>query len=185
MVNPQVGIAIGSHQFARDSFSLSLLEHYENEKNNYIFNSKIKELYYGYARNMIVRKSLFDEIGLFVERIRGSDVIFVHRCIDRYSCARVRYFPQVQVRHLEIENPSQYFHKAFIYGSSSQRYRQIVHARPLTMWERLHIFHRTVRGRRYSAIKSVTLLGLLAIGLVYWALGNISAAWNGRRKTLP
>src|SRR5262245_52136328 len=145
MGDPQVGIAIGSYQLASDSFFLSLLEDYENEKNNYIFNSEIKELYYGYARNMIVRRSLFSELGLFVERNRGSDVIFVQKCIDRYSCAAVRYFPQVQVRHLEIETPSQYFHKVFIYGSSSQRYAQIVGTRPLTIRERFLVFRRTVR----------------------------------------
>ena len=182
MTDPRVGLVIGSHQLGRDSFFLSLLEDYENGKNTYIFNSEIKELYYGYTRNMVVRRSLFDEVGPFVERSRGSDVIFVHRCIDKYSCALVRYLPQVRVRHLEIEHPSQYFRKVFVYGTSSRRYRQVVHARPLTMRERLLVFRRTVQGRRYPWVKSLFLFGLLAIGQVYWTLGGISAAWDFRPK---
>jgi glycosyltransferase involved in cell wall biosynthesis len=182
MVDSRIGIAIGSHQLARESVFLSMLEDYEDEKNNYIFSSEIKELYYGYTRNMVVRKSLFDEVGSFVERARGADVIFVHQCIDRYSCAVVRYSPQVRVRHLEIENPSKYFRKVFIYGSSSQHYRRIVYARPLTTWERFLIFRRTVRSQRYSWVKSVFLLGLLAVGLVYWAVGSISATWHFEQK---
>lgn len=181
MADSQVGIVIGSHQLARDSFLLSLLEDYEREKNNYIFNSEIKELYYGYARNMAIRKNLFGEIGPFVERARGSDVIFVHRCIDRYSCAAVRYSPQIQVRHLEIETPGKYFRKVFIYGSSSQRYGQLVGARPLTMRERFLVFRQTVQSQRYPWIKSASLFGLLAVGLVYWVLGSISAAWSFRK----
>lgn len=182
MVGSHIGIVIGSYQSARESFFLSMLEDYENEKNDYIFNSEIKELYYGYARNMAVRKSLFAEIGPFVERARGSDVIFIRRCVDRYSCAMVRYSPQVRVRHMEVENPSRYFRKVFIYGSSSQKYRQIVYARPLTAWERFLVFRRTIQSQRYSWIKSVSLLGLLAIGFVYWAVGNISATWNFGQK---
>src|SRR5262249_23591812 len=149
LVDPSVGIVIGSHQLAKDSFLLSLLEDYEGEKNDYIFSSEIKELYYGYARNMIIRKSLFDEVGPFVERARGSDVIFVHRCVDRYSCAAVRYAPQVRVRHLEIENAREYFHKVFIYGRSSQHYRKIVPATPLTTRDRFLIFRRTVQSHSY------------------------------------
>lgn len=178
MTDSRVGIVVGGYQSARNSFSLSMLEDYENEKNNYIFNSEIKELYYGYTRNMAVRKSLFAEMGPFAERARGSDVIFIRRCVDRDSCAVVRYAPQVRVRHLEVENPRRYFQKVFIYGNSSRQYRQIVPARPLTAWERFLVFRRTVRSQRYSRIKSLFLFVLLAIGFIYWAMGSLVATWN-------
>ena len=159
-----------------------MLTRYEDEKNKYIFSREIKELYYGYTRNMAVRRRLFDEIGPFVERARGSDVIFVHKCIEVYSRNIVCYSPKIRVRHMEIDGLSKYFRKVFVYGSSSQKYRNIVCARPLTNWERLEIFRRTVQSQRCSWVKSFFLLGLLAIGLVYWNLGNISANWNLRQK---
>jgi glycosyltransferase involved in cell wall biosynthesis len=95
MVHPDVGIVIGSHRFARDSFFLSMLADYQNEKNNYVLNSEIKELCYGHTNNMAVRKKLFDEIGPFVDRSRGSDTIFVRRCVERYSCNVVHYSPRI------------------------------------------------------------------------------------------
>ena len=44
-VDPGIGIAIGNHKLARDSVALSIPARYENEKNNYVFNSKVKEIY--------------------------------------------------------------------------------------------------------------------------------------------
>jgi len=114
---------------------------------------EMKELYYGYTRNMQFERKLFNEIGPFVERVRGSDVIFVHQCMEIYSRNIVRYSPKIQVRHMEIDSLSKYFQKVFIYGSSSQKYRDIVCARPLTNWERFLVFRRTVQGQRYSWIK--------------------------------
>jgi glycosyltransferase involved in cell wall biosynthesis len=178
MTDSHVGIVVGGYQSAGNSFFLSMLEDYENEKNNYIFNSDIKELYYGYTRNMAVRKSLFIEMGPFAERARGSDVIFIQRCVDRDSCTVVRYAPQVRVRHMEVENPRRYFQKVFIYGNSSQQYRQIVSARPLTVRERFLVFRRTVQSQRYSRIKSLFLFALLAIGFFYWAMGSMVATWS-------
>lgn len=184
MSDPAVGIAVGSHGLDRNSFFLSMLEDYENEKNNYIFNSEIKDLYYGYTRNMAIRKKLFDEIGLFIERARGADVVFVRRCVDRYSCDVVHYSPKVQVRHMEIDKLSKYFQKISIYGNSSQQYRQIVHARPLTLWERFLVYRRTVKSLGYSWIKSVFLLSLLFVCYVYWVSGSISSSWSFKQNVI-
>lgn len=185
MSDPAVGIVVGSHGLDRNSFSLSMLEDYENEKNNYIFSSDIKELYYGYTRNMAVRKSLFDEIGPFIERARGADVVFVRRCVDRYSCNVVRYSPKVQARHMEIDNLSKYFQKISIYGNSSRQYRKIVSARPLTLGERFLVYRRTVQGQGYPWLKSISLLGILAISFVYWVLGSVSTARSFRQDVTP
>jgi len=182
MADPDAGIVIGNYQTAGDSFLLSILEDYENEKNKYVFSSGIKELYYGYTRNMAVRKKLFDEVGPFLERARGSDVIFIRKCVDRYSCDIVRYSPDIRVRHLEINSPEKFFRKLFIYGRSSREYRRVVNARPLTNWERFRVFRRTARGREYSWWKAVSLLGLLAVAYSCWVSGSISNVLTFRQK---
>jgi glycosyltransferase involved in cell wall biosynthesis len=180
--NPDTGIVIGKYQTARESFLLSMLEDYENEKNNYIFTSGIKELYYGYTRNMAVRRGLFDEAGPFLERARGSDVIFIRRCVDRYSCDIVRYSPDIRVRHMEIDSPGRFFRKLFIYGRSSREYSQVVNARPLTNWERFQVFRKTARGRGYSWWKTISLLGLLAVAFSCWVSGTISNALSFKHR---
>jgi glycosyltransferase involved in cell wall biosynthesis len=185
MTHSDVGIVIGSHGLARDSFLLSLVEDYEHEKNDYIFSSEIKELYYGYTRNMAVLKTLLDQMGPFIEKARGSDVVLVCRCVDMHSYEIVHYSPEIRVTHMEIDSPQKYFRKVFVYARSSQKYRHIVYWRPLNNRERLLIFRRTVRNQRYSSIQSLSLLGLLVIGFGCWVLGSISSARSFRRHGRP
>jgi glycosyltransferase involved in cell wall biosynthesis len=180
--DPGVGIAVGNYQLARDSLLLSMIEDYENEKNNYIFTSGIKELYYGYTRNMAARKRLFDEAGLFLERARGSDVIFIRSCVDKYSCEIVRYSPKIRVRHLEIDSLNGYFRKTFIYANSIKKYRQVVNARALSNRERIQILCRTVRNRKYPWLKTASLVCLLTVAFAYWVSGSVSEALNSRQR---
>ncbi len=182
MADPDTGIVIGNYQAAKESFLLSMLEDYENEKNNYVFTSGIKELYYGYTRNMAVRRVLFDEAGPFLERARGSDVIFIRKCVDMYSCDLIRYSPDIRVRHMEIDSPGRFFRKLFIYGKSSRGYSKVVNARPLTNWERLRVFRETVRTRGYPWWKTLSLLGMLAAAYSCWVSGSISGALTFRQK---
>jgi glycosyltransferase involved in cell wall biosynthesis len=184
MTNPDTRILIGRHEPAGRSLLLDMLEDYENEKNNYIFNSTIKRIYYGYTNNMAVRRSLLDEIGPFTEMPRGSDVVLVRRCVDRYSCAVVRYCPGIRVRHLEIDSPEKYFRKQYIYGGSIQRYGRVANARPITNRERFLVFRQTVRSQKYSWTRSTLLFGLLLIGLVYWAFGGINGTLHSRRQVV-
>jgi len=174
MANPEVGIVVGSYELARESFALSLLLAYEHEKHSYVFNSKIKEIYFGYTNNMAVRKSLLGQIGPFVERARGSDTIFVHRCVNQYSCDLVRYRPEMRVRHLEIDFVGKQYEKHFIYGQSRRKYRNIAYVRPLTNRERFRVFLNTVKNQRYSPVKAAYLFTLLLVGAVYWFSGSWS-----------
>jgi hypothetical protein len=182
MSDPATGIVIGNNQFAKETYLLSMIEDYENEKNNYVFTSGVREIYYGYTRNMAVRKRLFDEMGLFLEKPRGSDVIFIHNCIDRFSIDIVRFCPGIMVRHLEIDSPEKYFRKMFVYGRSSSNYRRIVTARPLSNRERFQIFRRALRRRRYSPLKTISFLFLLLTAYSYWVLGFVSNVISIRKK---
>jgi glycosyltransferase involved in cell wall biosynthesis len=174
MVNPDVGIVIGSCQFAGESILLSMLEDYENEKNKYVLTSGINKLYYGHTRNMAVRKRLFDELGPFLDRARGSDTIFIQRCIDRYSCNIVLYSPLLQVRHMEIDSPDKYWRKLFVYGKSSSKYSQVVNARPLTNRERYRVFRSASSSRGYSWFRTIAFMCLLIIGYFFWISGTLT-----------
>jgi glycosyltransferase involved in cell wall biosynthesis len=176
MHDPRVWIVIGTHEFAAGSSVLRLLEAYEEEKKKYVFGSKKKTAYYGYGNNMAVRKPLFAELGPFVEMPRGSDTVFVRKCVDRYSCDAICYSRSVKVRHLEIDSGRRYFKKVFTYGKSIQRYGDIAAARAMTSRERLLIFWNTIKNQHYSFTKSVVLFALLFVGLFYWIVGGISAA---------
>lgn len=131
---------------------------------------------------MAVRKRLFGEVGPFLERPRGSDVIFIRRCVDLYSCEVVRYSPRMRVRHLEIDSTYKFFRKIFIYGRSSQMYRKVVNARALTNRERLQVFLKTAQNGKYSWAKTISLLCLLSVAFSYWVSGSISNALTFGKK---
>jgi hypothetical protein len=130
---------------------------------------------------MAVQKTLFSELGPLVEIPRGSDVVFVRRCVDRHSCDSVCYSRTIRVRHLEIDSVRRYFEKVFIYGKSIRWYGDIANARPINSWERFLIFRNTGKNQEYPWTRSALLLGLLFIGLLYWISGGISAAFISKR----
>jgi glycosyltransferase involved in cell wall biosynthesis len=184
MADPVVGILVGGHQFAPRSFALSALEAYENAKKAFALNGARSELHYGHANNMAVRRSLLDELGPFAERHRGSDTLLVQRCLERYSVDAVRFCDAMKVRHLEIDSVGAYFHKCAIYGASQRWYRQIANVRPLDMGDRWTVYRRTVRQERYSPMQAVYLLGLLAVGFLYWVWGGRAAPLAGDDKVI-
>ncbi len=52
LAQPGIEIVIGHRTFAGASVLLPMLAAYDHEKHNYVFNSGIKELYYGHTNNM-------------------------------------------------------------------------------------------------------------------------------------
>lgn len=175
MREPEIGIVLGQRDYEGTSLPLALLEAYENEKHEWVFQSGVPELYYGRTGNMAVRRAIFDELGPFVERDRGSDTIFVRRCVDRRSCAAVRYSPEMRVRHLEINGIRKIYRKYATYGASSREYGRIVEVRTLSDRERMGVFRKVVREERYSWARSALLLSLLALGRFLWGVGSLSA----------
>ena len=97
-VNPDAGIVLGGLQFAPGSPPLSMMEAYESEKAAYILSSNNKEIYVGYTSNLAIRRTLFDRLGPFSPIYRNSDIVFVRKAVDAYSCAVIRYFPEICVR---------------------------------------------------------------------------------------
>jgi glycosyltransferase involved in cell wall biosynthesis len=179
---PEVGIVLGSHEYAHDSTALSMLETYDNQKKAYVCDGGVREILYGHGNNMAVRSSLFRELGPFAEKPRGSDTAFVRLCADRYSAKAIRYAPKACVRHLEIDSVGAFYRKLFIYGGSGQRHGHAVYASPLSTKQRFEVFRSTVRTQGYSGVRSAVLLALLAAGLAYWVGGRIAAKWSLGRE---
>lgn len=167
-------VAAGSYSPATKSFTLTMLAEYENAKNHYIFNSLDPMLYYGYTNNLAVRSALFREIGLFLERKRGADAIFVKQVVDHYGCDSVGYIPGMKVRHLEIDSFFRFCEKAYVHARSIQQFSNQMRVRSLNFKERLISFRRMAAIQEYNMIRSALALGMLGVGLVYWMLGKIS-----------
>ena len=178
MLASNAGIVLGSLQFALDSPALSMMEAYESEKADYILSSNNKEIYVAYTSNLAIRKALFDSLGHFSPVYRNSDIVFVRRAVDEYSCNVIRYFPEICVRHLEISDIWTYYRKIQIYGRDYHRYGKIASVRPLGPTERLGIFRKTIQSQRYSLAKSILLLFLLSLGGICYELSRLRATFG-------
>jgi glycosyltransferase involved in cell wall biosynthesis len=172
MSHPEINVVLGQNQFAADSEILSLLAGYETEKAVYAFSSDDKTVYYAYANNMATRKQLFDTIGLFMEISRGADVIFVRRVLESYSHDTIRFFRNINVRHLEVSSPNVYFRKQYVYGKSYKNYHKILSSRALSTLERLKVFKTSCKANHYSFTKSCFLFIVLIIGAICYELGR-------------
>ena len=61
----EVQVVVGSRSAAEGADSMAMLADYDNVKHEYVFNSNIRELYYGHTNNMAVRQECFEEIARY------------------------------------------------------------------------------------------------------------------------
>lgn len=178
MSDPAVSVVLGQNLMGNDSPLLSMIQDYENEKEIYTFNSSDGRIYSAHTNNMAVRRVLFEELGPFVNKDRGSDVIFVNRVVNKYSPAAVVYRAPMKVRHMEIETPLDYYKKVFIYGMSLNQFKQPANFRSISFSQRLSVYKNAVRKREYSYPKSLALLVLLFVGALFWQAGAVNARFR-------
>jgi len=176
--DPGLQVVLGCRRPARDTGLIRLLADYENKKDERVFSSHTRELYYGFTNNMGVRRATFEKYGPFVERPRGSDTIFVRRVVEGEGCEAVAYVPEMRVTHHEMNGVRVYYRKMYTYGRSRQQYRNIVRTRPLSAGERLEVLRATLRDGGYSWAATAALTGLLAVGAAAWSLGSQSRRWS-------
>lgn len=172
-----IGILLGAHSINSKSKILSLLIDYGNERSKYVFNSNNKKIYYGQTNNMAVLKNIFDIYGLFIERERGSDTIFVQRCLKDNPSSFVKYSEKMIVQHLEINNILKLYKKFYIYAKSRKMYKHIASVQRLGYFERLSIFLKAIKNGRYNAFHIISSFFILGFGLFFWFSGGIAGKY--------
>lgn len=178
MADPAVSVVLGRNLLRNNSLLLSMIQDYENEKEIYTFGSNDGSIFFGHTNNMAVRQELFDDLGMFVERERGADTIFVNGVVKKHSSRAVVYRESMRVTHMEIENPLDYYKKIFIYGRSRKLYSHIVNIPPISFPKRLAIYKNLIKRKNYSYLKSAALFILLAVGVIFWQAGAVSARFR-------
>lgn len=175
---PEVLVILGQNLMGNDSLLLSMIQDYENEKEIYTFGSSDGRIYFAHTNNMAVRRSLFDDLGLFVEIDRGADVVFVNSVVNKHSTRAVEYLETMMVRHMEIKQPLDFYKKNFTYGFSLNQTKQFPNFRSISFSQRLAIYKNVVRNEKYSYPKSLALLILLFVGAVFWQAGVMYARFR-------
>jgi glycosyltransferase involved in cell wall biosynthesis len=157
-----------------DQPRLELVAAYERTKDAYVFGGRRTHLYYASTQNLAVRRTAFERLGLFRERRRGSDTLFVRDAIAAGPPEAVRYAPQLVVRHLEIVGLRDYYAKCLLYGRSIGSLNGAPW-RPLSVRERLAVWQEAVRREDLSLLRGAALLATLSGGAACWAVGYVGA----------
>ena len=165
-------ILLGHQRHANGSKGLTLLEMYESEKIAYVTERREPELYFGYTSNMAFRRKLFDAVGLFPERVRGGDTVFVRHAVDKLGCDIVQYNPDMHTTHLELDTLRAYYNKRLVYGKSNERLGEVVGFRPLRNSDRWNVFRRVVAKGKFPFGKKLIVLSLLLPGVLLYEAGR-------------
>jgi glycosyltransferase involved in cell wall biosynthesis len=168
-------VAIGETIPAGRSRSLALLRIALRVRDEYAFGGSDPMLYYGRTNNMAVLRSVFEEVGPFVDRPRGADVLLVRSALRRFGADAIRFEPRMRVRHVELERLGQYLRKMHVYGYAHHGYRHAAPVRALRLSERRRLLRETLRAARAPAALPALVL-LTAAAQASWRLGQWRAA---------
>ncbi len=137
---PTVGVVLGACRYPqRASWALKFLAAYENAKIQYVLDHCPPACFFGYANNMAVRASLFDELGPFREWRRAGDTEFVHRVAAERPDLRVHFDPAVRVTHHEFLSFRARARRLNLYTETNAK---IDTFRELTFGQRLRVLSR-------------------------------------------
>jgi glycosyltransferase involved in cell wall biosynthesis len=163
---------------AGDDLGLRLLGLYECEKEQMIFGSNDPTIYYAHTNNFATTRTAFQRVGPFIQRDRGSDVIYLRSLVDHFGPSAAAHAHEAMVMHLEVDCLEAYYRKIRTYGRSCHSLSQIQSTRSLTTSERLQVYIATVRRHSLSVSHAFLLFRLLAVGVASWHRGH----WSGRAE---
>ena len=180
--NEKTVFLLGSRRFENELFPLGSMADYENEKARYVYTKRDSRLYYAYTNNFAVRREGFERCGPFPERARGGDVILACRLVTAYGCDAAEFVPDMQVRHLEIDDWYGWHRKMWLYGKSHQRYSPISGTRPLGYKERFEVLLLTVRRNRLPYVYAFFFLFVGAAATAAFEAGRLAARFGTGRS---
>lgn len=166
--DPGVEIVLGKRHYGTMSKELSLLAAYENQKIQWILAQKNPSYVYGYTNNMAARRSLFEKSGLFQERLRGGDTIFIQRIAHSLGTSVIEFNSGMEVDHMEITSIDHYYSKRAVYGASNENLAAEVPFKPLSNYHRLRVFFALMHRNLLNPWDAFLLILLLIPGAVIY-----------------
>ncbi|MGB5660960.1 MAG: glycosyltransferase family A protein [Thermoanaerobaculia bacterium] len=143
MSDAAVAILLGHCRYPpQGSLSLRLLGAYENAKADYVIRRCGAVYHFGYANNMAVKASVFEELGPFEPWRRGADSELVHRLEANRPDLRLEFRPSMRVTHLEFIQTRERFRRMALYTRTNS---QIGSFRELGPIQRLGVLSQLLR----------------------------------------
>lgn len=145
MQDPKTAIMIGHCRYPADaSLALRWLGAYENAKAEYVLGHCDPAHHFAYANNMVVRASLFEELGPFETWKRAADSELVHRLASRRPDLSFNFCPSMRITHLEFVQGQQRAQRLKLYQQTNSK---IGTFRELGFMQRLAVVAHLVRSQ--------------------------------------
>lgn len=176
--DPGTVVLLGKRNYGNQGRLLSLLASYENTKARWMISNGDATLAYGYTNNMAVRRSALEGLGLFEERARGADTLFVQNVVQDLGLSAVGFCDRMEVEHLEINGVGAYYRKRAIYGGSNAAIALQCQHRSISAKERLCIGLAVIRERRLPPGESWLLFMILCFGSLIYDWNHCKAKWG-------
>jgi glycosyltransferase involved in cell wall biosynthesis len=146
MRDSSIAILLGQCLYPRDaSMAMRVLGAYENAKTDYVVNRCAKAHHFAYANNMVIRASVFEEIGPFKQWKRAADTELVHRLASARPDLRLAYRSSMKVTHMEFRHARERARRQFLYTRTNS---QIETFRELGLAGRVGLLLHLLRGQK-------------------------------------
>lgn len=144
MRDPSIAILLGHFRYpAQASSVLRLLGAYENAKTEYVINHCDPAHHFGYANNMAVRATVFENLGPFKEWKRAADSELIHRLASAQPDLRLAYSRSMRVTHMEFLQARTRVRRLSLYTHTNSKIKTF---QELRFRQRLGLLWHLVRG---------------------------------------
>ena len=179
---------IGNHCFAKNASQfLQFYEHHESEKMEYVTKYCDQKYCLNSAANMAIKKDLFNRAGMFNPNIlRGGDIEFVQRYVQKMSQPKIAYDKTMIVHHNEIQNLMDWFKKRTVYARSRAKIRRDYSVKPLPFLHRMRVFVKWFKHDPAPAYQKCCFIFVLLLGVLSWKCieWSVMATHNRRQQSL-
>jgi glycosyltransferase involved in cell wall biosynthesis len=153
-------------------FVLQCQQDYYNTKTGYLLRYELRPCYYGHAGNMGVKKTVFDEVGIFKGLPEAGDTAILHDLMALRPDAQILHVPEAEVVHLEITGFRHCLVKLARCGRYTGYYEDISGFRALRIGEKLSVMESCAREHDYSLWQRGALFVSLFIGWLAFELAK-------------
>ena len=172
---PESCILIGQLFPVTDSSTLTILASHRKSCCEFIFNSDINALYFGQGGDMAVKRRVFEKMGLFAEKMRGSDSLLVQQSVARDGTTGVVYNSSAVVYRFDWKSVLTVLKKQIPYGSTGFVQRIELGRRWLNHTEQKEVMQRTIKQNRYTWREKLVLSVMLWLVGMSSKIGGFSA----------
>lgn len=157
----------------RSPLMLRCYEHYYNRKLAWLFARGKRRHYFGHAGNMVVRREVFHQVGLFAAMPIVGDTEIIHRLFRHRPDAVVRCVSDARVVHAEVDSVRAVLAKLVDIGGYTQSLVPVAAYRPVGLVDKLGIAADVLRHNRHGWIGPPALVAMLAMGWAAYACGRL------------